>query len=148
MYQGGEFFTVACSEYRHEGVIYRVAMKLFLHLNFCLLYTSAFSTGVKLSDLIANHPLQIIVVCNIHRPDFDCIIISILIKWLNRKDWHIRSGIKNNSFSKQFLTKLRGNPSERHKHSNQLVIEWTHQTIDFGMILCCAVCEAYFYVAS
>ena len=34
MYQGGEFFSVACSEYRHEGVIYRVAMKLFLHLNF------------------------------------------------------------------------------------------------------------------
>ncbi len=34
LYQGGEFFSVACSEYRHEGVIYRVAEKLFLHLNF------------------------------------------------------------------------------------------------------------------
>lgn len=34
MYQGGEFFFVACSEFRHEGVIYRVAMRLFQHLNF------------------------------------------------------------------------------------------------------------------
>ena len=34
MDQGSEFFTVACEEKRHEGVIYRVAEKLFLHLNF------------------------------------------------------------------------------------------------------------------
>ena len=34
MDQGSEFFTVACTEFRHEGVIYRVAMRLFQHLNF------------------------------------------------------------------------------------------------------------------
>ena len=34
MDQGDEFFSVICEDSRHEGIIYRVAEKLFLHLNF------------------------------------------------------------------------------------------------------------------
>ena len=34
MDRGSEFFSVACDDHRHDGVIYRVAERLFNHLNF------------------------------------------------------------------------------------------------------------------
>ena len=43
---------------------------------------NAFSTSVKLSDLIANHTLQIIVICNIERSYLYRILEAILCKWL------------------------------------------------------------------
>lgn len=46
MYRGGEFFLIACEERRHEGIIYRIAEKLFLHLNF-----DWFPHGVQAPDI-------------------------------------------------------------------------------------------------
>ena len=63
--------------------------------------------GVKLAHLIARFTLQIFMIRNIHCMYFHCIIITILIEWLNRNNWYIRPSIQYNHFMKELSSLLR-----------------------------------------
>ena len=49
----------------------------------------AFPAGIELPDLVADHPLQIVMISNVHGANFHGIVIAILIKRLDRENRHL-----------------------------------------------------------
>ena len=43
----------------------------------------ALAAGIEFPNLVSNHSLDFVVVCDIHRPDFYGMFISVLAKWLD-----------------------------------------------------------------
>lgn len=88
------------------------------------------------------------MVCNIHRPNLYRVFVPIMGKRLNGKNRDIRSGIENYGFVQNFLSVLRRDTAKRNEHPNQFVIIRSHKTIDFRVVLGCAICEFDFYIVS